>query len=181
MNRYSKIGLVNMAILGLGFFLILGCEGPIGPIGPPGQDGTDGVNIVGEVFDIEGDFMEAGEYGLLGEYGFEILDSDKVLVYRLEFVDQDNFVVWKPLPKTVFHNNGIFTYSYDFTTIDFSIYLEGNFNLNSLEPIWTDDQVFRVLIIPADFINGRMDLSDQDALLKKMGVDQGKIPRIFLN
>ncbi len=161
--------------------LLWSCEGPIGPEGPPGQDGLDGVTIVGEVFEIGGSFTQDGNFGLRGEYGFDILESDKVLIYRLADLDQDGNDIWKLIPQVVFHENGIFTYDYDFTFYDYSIYMSGDFDLNSLEAAFTDDQVFRVLIVPADRIDLRLDFSDHYGVLDMLKVDEEAIPRIDLN
>lgn len=116
---------------------------------------------------------------MLGQYGFEIEPSDKVLIYHLDGVE-DNRDIWRLLPRTVFHPNGIFNYAYDFSTVDFSIFLEGNFDLRTLEPVFVQDQFFRVLIIPADFINVRIDVSDHFGMLRMMDADPTDIPRISL-
>ena len=150
------------------------CEGPVGPEGP---QGADGINIVGEVFEVEGDFTQAGNFGIRGEYGFDILESDKVLIYRLGGLDQDGNDVWRLLPQVVFHTNGIFTYDYDFTFYDYSIFMDGDFNLNTLESGFTDGQIFRVLIVPADRIDLRADYSNQKAVLEMLGIDEKDIQR----
>lgn len=180
-KRFRKL---NLGVLGLGIAFLFACEGPVGPTGPPGQDGTDGqegFNFVGEVFEVEGDFTQPGNFEIFGDYGFEILRSDKVLIYRLDFVDQDGFDVWRALPQTVYHDEGIFTYAFDFTTIDYSIFLESNFDLNALESFWTGSQVFRILILPADFIDARIDFSNHDALIEFLDINTNDIPRIKLD
>lgn len=171
--------LVRWPLIAMVFGFLLACEGPVGPPGPPGMDGLDGVTILGEVFEVDATFNQQGEFSAFGDYGFEIFESDKVLMYRLEGVS-DGMDVWRPLPRTVYHPNGIFSYSYDFTIEDFTIYLEGNFNLATLGSEWLQNQVFRVLIIPADFINARMDFNDMDAMLRLMDVRESDIPRIVL-
>jgi hypothetical protein len=175
--KKSKMGFLNLTIIGVGLFLILSCEGPPGP---PGADGADGVNIVGTVFEIAGTFNAQGNFGLYDEFGFEVLESDKILIYRLDGVD-DDLDVWRLLPQIVFHQNGIFNYSFDFTQVDYTVFMEGNFDLTTLGAEWTNDQVFRVLVVPADFLNARLDLADHDAMIKLLGVDTSDIPRIMLN
>ncbi|WP_155907600.1 hypothetical protein [Lunatimonas lonarensis] len=169
--------LVNWPVLALATVFLFSCEGPMGPPGLDGLDGQDGGTILGEVFEVDATFTAQGEYSVFGEFGFEIFESDKVLVFRLEGVANQRDI-WRPLPRTVYHTNGIFSYSYDFSSIDFSIYLEGNFDLAGLEPSFLQNQVFRVLILPADFINARMDFNDMEGLLKMMGVEEADIPRI---
>lgn len=173
----KKIFVVLFAVSAL---FLHGCDGPMGPMGPPGLDGEDGVNIVGEVFEVEADFTQEGNFGFTDSYGFDILESDKVLIYTLTGVDEDRDL-WRLLPQTVFVDQGIFAYNYDFSTIDYSVFLEGDFDLNLLGPEFTDNQVFRVLIVPADRIDLRMDYSDHEAMLKRMDIDPSNIKRKHLN
>ncbi len=81
----------------------------------------------------------------------------------------------------IFHTNGIFTYDFDFTFYDYSIFLTGDFDLNFLEDGYTDSQIFRVLILPADRIDLKMDYSNQNAVLEMLGVDEKDIQRKRLN
>lgn len=174
-----KKGIYKLGVLSFTLLTVMSCEGPVGPPGLPGSDGLDGIVILGEVFELEANFNAQGNFGVLGQYGFEIEESDKVLIYHLDGVE-DNRDIWRLLPRTVFHPNGIFNYAYDFSTVDFSIFLEGNFDLTTLEPAFLQEQFFRVLIIPADFIGGRIDVSDHAAMLRMLNVDPADIPRISL-
>ena len=178
MNRYSRLLSMKLVLVLTAASFMWSCEGPVGPVGPTGADGT---YIVGEVFEIEGDFNQSGNFGISGEYGFDILESEKVLIYRLAEVNQDNYDVWRLMPQVVFHDNGIFTYDFDFTLYDYAIFLNGNFNLNTLESGYTDSQVFRILILPADRIDLRMDYSDHNAVLEMLGVEEKDIQRKRLN
>lgn len=179
MINLKKIGAYKWVAFSFALLTVISCEGPVGPPGPPGSDGLDGLVILGEVFELEANFTAQGNFGVLGEYGFELEESDKVLIYHLDGVDNDRDI-WRLLPRMVFHPNGIFNYAYDFSSVDFSIFLEGNFDLTTLEPVFVQEQFFRVLIIPADFINGRIDVSDHVGMLKMMDVDPADIPRILL-
>ncbi len=162
--------------------LMSSCEGPVGPPGPPGPDGLDGEVILGEVFEVVGTFSADTEFGIAGEYGFEIFESDMVLIYHLDAVFDGDIDLWRPLPRTEFVDEvGIFNYSFDFTFFEYSIFMRGNFDLRQLGPEWTDDQVFRVFILPGEFIDSRMDLSDQAAILEMMDMDEQEIKRIQLN
>jgi hypothetical protein len=178
MNMSNNLLSMKMYLVLVTALILVSCEGPVGPTGPAG---TDGVNIVGEVFEIEGDFNQAGNFGVSGDYGFDILESDKVLIYRLAGLDQDGNDIWKLIPEVVFHNNGIFTYDYDFTFYDYAIYMNGEFDLNTLEAAYTDSQIFRVLIVPADRIDVRMDYSNHEAVLEMLGVKEKDIARRSLN
>jgi len=178
MNRDNRLLGMKIVLVFVAAFVMWSCEGPAGPEGP---SGADGINIVGEVFEVEGDFTQAGNFGIRGEYGFDILESDKVLIYRLGGLDEDGNDIWRLMPQVVFHANGIFTYDFDFTFYDYSIFMNGDFNLNSLESGYTDSQVFRVLILPADRIDLRMDYSNHNAVLEMMGVNEKNIQRKRLN
>jgi hypothetical protein len=177
-NKNNRL-VLNYCLLGIGLISILSCEGPMGPPGLDGIDGQDGVYIVGEVFEVQVNFNAQNNFRIFDEYGFDILPSDKILMYRLDGVD-DVRDIWRILPQMVIHPNGIFNYTFDFTLRDYSVFLEGNFDLNILGQEWTRDQVFRVLIVPADFINARMDFSDHEGMLKWMGIDPSKIKRRIL-
>jgi hypothetical protein len=177
-NKNNRL-VLNYCLLGIGLISILSCEGPMGPPGLDGIDGQDGVYIVGEVFEVQVNFNAQNNFRIFDEYGFDILPSDKILMYRLDGVD-DVRDIWRILPQMVFHPNGIFNYTFDFTLRDYSVFLEANFDLNILGQEWTRDQVFRVLIVPADFINARMDFSDHERMLKWLGIDPSKIKRRIL-
>jgi hypothetical protein len=174
MKNKKGLSVIKVVLVFFTTLVYWSCEGPIGPEGP---QGADGINIVAEVFEIEGDFTQAGNFGIRGEYGFNILESDKVLIYRLAELDQDGNDVWRLLPQVVFHTNGIFTYDYDFTFYDYSIFMDGDFNLNTLASGFTDAQIFRVLIVPADRIDLRVDYSNHKAVLEMLDIDEKDIQR----
>lgn len=180
MINFRKLDVLKWSMFSVVLLTVMSCEGPVGPAGPPGSDGLDGLVILGEVFEIEATFNAQGNFGVFAEYGFTIEESDKVLVYHLDGVD-NNRDIWRILPRTFFHPNGIFNYAYDFSRVDYYIFLEGNFDLTTLEPAFVQNQFFRVLIVPADFIDSRIDVSDHDAMLRMMDVNPADIPRISLN
>ena len=133
--------------------LLTACEGDPGPAGPPGQDG---VYIVGQSFERVIDFTPGNNFQATVEVplSIELYESDMVLVYR--FLGQvDGYDVWKILPETIYTNSGEFQYNYehnfDFVTIfmDFS----STFNFNDLFLSDTLDQIFRIVVLPVDFVN----------------------------
>jgi hypothetical protein len=152
----KKISLLFSAVLVL---FLTACTGPEGPPGFDGQDGLDGVNIVGQVIEIQGDFTAANDYSLL--YAFpstvEVLPSDVVLTYILwdeaPASGGGTIDVWRLLPQTLLVDQGILQYNYDFTQGDVSIFLDANFDLATLLPGDTDNQVFRIAVVPADFVS----------------------------
>lgn len=173
----------------------LSCEGPAGPPGPPGfdgldgLDGADGVNILGSVYDIVGDFTPENNYTLFSVFSddapsVEVFETDVVLVYILwEQVDDPDggapIDVWRLLPQTRLLDQGILQYNYDHTFLDVSIFLESDFDLGTLLPGDTDNQVFRIAILPADGLGGaKLDVSNMQAVLDFMGVKENTIERI---
>lgn len=182
----------NITLL-LGAFLaifILSCEGPVGPPGPPGFDGVngeDGVNILGQVLEIEGTFDAGNNYSLLYEYPqtVEVFESDVVLVYILWTVAEDGngepLDVWRLLPQTLILNQGLLQYNYDFTFLDVSLFLESDFDLGTLSPGDTDNQVFRIAIIPAEFAqSSKMDTSNIEEVMSSLNIREIDINRIEL-
>lgn len=142
---------------------ITSCQGPAGPQGfdglpgPQGPQGEPGVNILGTVFDIEGSFNTGNEYRIYFEFPadeVEVFESDAVFVYRQwETVKAGNetIPVWRLLPQTTFLPAGAFQYNFDHTFLDVSVFIDAQFDRSTLLPKWTQNQIFRVIILPADF------------------------------
>ncbi|MDH3697693.1 MAG: collagen-like protein [Flavobacteriaceae bacterium] len=187
----KKISLLLFAITGL---LFLSCEGPAGPPGPPGFDGFDGIDgqdgitVLGKVLEIEGTFSSENEYVLFYEFPLEVevFESDIVLVYILweQFEDTDGeFVdVWRLLPQTRLLDQGILQYNFDHTFFDVSIFLESDFDLSTLGAADTDNQIFRVAILPAEFGKDEtFDPTNLDAVMTKLQIDKDLISRQSLD
>lgn len=169
----------------LGAIIIQACEGPIGPEGPMGLDGQDGISVEADIFEIQGTFSEDFDWAIGGDYsnpdfGGLFYSADKLLIYHLW--EQGEADVWRMLPQTIFMEQGIFQYNYAFTNFDFQIFLEGNFELNTLDGIWTDEQVFRLVIIPTFPTNfdARFDYSNYDEVVKHFKLDEENIKRVTL-
>ena len=143
--------------------LFSSCEGPEGP---PGQSG---VNILGQVFEVNINFNTGNNFGQLVTFpsNIEVYESDVVLVYLLTDVIPDGsggtIDVWSQLPQTFFPFEGTLLYTFDHTFIDVQIFLDANFDLTLLGSQFTDDQIFRIAIVPAEF--GTADLTMNDLLL----------------
>ncbi|MDY2587577.1 dihydrolipoamide dehydrogenase [Winogradskyella aquimaris] len=139
-------------------FLLTACEGDPGPPGPPGLNGQNGVNFVGQSFERTVNFTNANGYFADIEIPLDIdlLESDMVLVYRLVGVDNDGFDFWRPLPETAYTDDGgEFQYNFDhnFDFVDIYLYAPPSFDLGSIPEINRIDQIFRIVILPVDFIN----------------------------
>ena len=186
----KKFSLLSAMIIA---FFSLSCEGPVGPPGPPGfdgLDGLDGVNILGTVYDITGDFTPGNEYSLFSEFsldapGLEVFETDVVLVYILwDQIPDDQggapIDIWRLLPQTRLLDQGILQYNYDHTFLDVSIFLEADFDLATLPPGDTDNQTFRIAILPADGIGAaKLDVSNMQAVLDYMNVQESTIQKVY--
>lgn len=129
--------------------LFMSCEGPQGPPGFDGFDGADG--LIGSIFEVEADFTPDGyEYSVDIPASIEVFDTDIVMAYVLTEV-LDGVDIWEPLPRTRFFGNEILLYGYDYTFSDVRFFLDGTIDLNSLGALYTDNILFRVAVIPADF------------------------------
>ena len=164
-------------LIGIFALVLTSCEGDQGPQGPPGFDGEDGVNIVGTTYEVDNvNFSATNDfYRFQFPSGSALVDSDAVLVYRLESVT-DGLDVWEPLPTaTIFYEDGGFLqYRFNYTVGDVDIILESD-DISLLDAEFTSNQVFRIVVVPSDFaedFNGKtpslealmsaLNISDQD-------------------
>ncbi|MBT8177608.1 MAG: collagen-like protein [Eudoraea sp.] len=164
--------------------LFISCEGPAGPPGFDGLDGQDGINILGKVLEIEDDFTFENDYRIFYEFptSVEVFESDIVLVYILWEVAEDDVDVWRLLPQTLIVDQGLLQYNYDHTFFDVSIFLESDFDLGLLGPGDTDNQVFRIAIVPAEYGQGaRFDRSNMQQVMDLLNVEEKDISRIILD
>jgi hypothetical protein len=143
--------------IALSSIFITSCEGPEGP---PGRDGG---LIVSQAFEIELDFTPSNNYEYVESYGFPVYPTDVTLVYILWEVSNGQ-EIWRLLPQNVEFIDGTLTYNYDFTQIDVRFFLDGTINLDTLGSIWTQNQVFRVVVVPADNV-GRLNYSDLNVVM----------------
>ncbi len=162
---------IFLALVTVSALFLQSCEGPIGP---PGPAGIDGGSILGQAFEAELTFNASNQFSgvfnyptTVGDKG-AILESDVILVYLLERV-QNNLDVWEKIPMPRYFGNGVYHYGFDFTTVDFSIFMEGNFNLSTLPSNATTNKIFRVVVVPADFAK-TVDTNDINAVLKGAGI-----------
>ncbi|HAT63989.1 MAG TPA: hypothetical protein DCS66_05225 [Flavobacteriaceae bacterium] len=143
-----------LPLIAISLFLTA-CEGPQGPPGPPGNDG---INILGQVFEVTINLNENNSFQRVVNIpsAIEVYESDVILVYRWEGTF-DGADIWTPLPATYFSLGDTFLYTFNHTFFDVKFFLDGNFDLTELGSEWTDDQSFRIAIVPAEF--GQADLT----------------------
>lgn len=139
-----------------------------GDQGPPGLDGLDGSIIASSAFEIEIDFTEANNYEYIEAYGFDVYPTDVTLVYIL-WETSNGQDIWRLIPQTVEFEDGNLVYNYDFTQIDVRFFLEGSTNFSTLDSAYTQNQVFRVVVVPADNV-GRVDYSNFDIVTKHYNI-----------
>lgn len=168
------------ALVGLiGLMIFQACEGPQGPPGFDGLDGQDGVNIVSEVFEVEVDFASENNFEEIFTFDPAIIESDVVLAFIQWDADNGN-PIWRALPQTTFFEEGVLIYNYDFTSNDFRLFLDGPLDYNLLGPEWTDNQLFRVVVVPGDFSSARIDLTNYEAVTSYLGLTDEDFKRIEL-
>jgi len=153
--------------------LLTACEGPQGPPGFDGFDGLDGEIIASSAFEIENvDFNPSdnfeNDYRVRESYGFNVSPTDVTLVYIL-WENRDGQEVWRFVPQTVIFDDGNdLVYNFDFTQTYVDFFLEGS-NLGILDDVWTQNQIFRVVVVPADNVDG-IDTSDINAVLSASNI-----------
>jgi hypothetical protein len=152
----------------------IGPPGPPGPTGPEGPTGAQGESAI--LFEYSNVDFTAPNYDVFLNYpdDFTGLESDVTLVYLLWEVDENGLEIWRQLPQTIFTANGLLNYNFDFTTIDFHLFLSINFDASLLDPVDTDDWIVRAVIVPGNFWGGRtsVDHSDYNAVKEAYGLPE---------
>ncbi|RAR46550.1 hypothetical protein [Flavobacterium lacus] len=155
----------------IGMITLQSCEGPQGP------PGRDGFSVEAEVFEVTTNFGPQNDYSRFINLNPPILASDVVLVYVLWEVDGGT-PIWRLMPQTVQLFEGDLQYNYDFTRFDVNIFLSSlDFNLGILGPEWTQNQRFRIVIIPGYF-SGRMDFRNYEQVMAMNGLTEADVKPI---
>ena len=152
--------------------LFISCEGDPGPPGFDGLDGLDGADgLIGTIFEVEADFTADNGYEYLVDIPLEIevFDTDVVMAYILTGVDND-IDIWEPLPQTLFFGNDILLYGFDHTVSDVRFFLDGTIDFETLDPLFTDDIIYRVAVIPAAFAE-KIDVLNIDEVMNAMKIE----------
>lgn len=162
----------------VGLFAFTGCEGPEGP---PGQDAP-----VAPVIDVNNVNFALNGDGEVIDFGFTLFPGDVVLAYRATGVSNGN-TVWTQIPESHYYDDGtlFFTYKFNFTKVDFELYLEG-FELNTVPANLRTNQRFRIVVVPGEnptisnkSVN-KEDYSDYNAVIKKYKIDDSNVKTINL-
>ena len=183
---------LSLIVLSGLFFMSCSNDGEVGPRGPQGPPGEDGLDApLTTIFEIESDFEYISESNLWST-GFitfsnfsdvEVFETDVVLIYRLngigELDDGSEVDEWSLLPQNFFTNDGTIQYVYNHTFVDAEIFIDGNYDLGGLSNDFTQSQVFRVAIIPADFYNAaNLDTSNLNSLMKSLDMNESDIYKL---
>jgi hypothetical protein len=142
------------------------------------QDDVDN-DTIAQVFEYENVDFLPNDYTVTLNYPYEIFTSDMVLVYRLSgsFGGDD---VWKLLPETNYFDDGTldYRYDYDFTVLNAQVNIEG-FDLPGLSSSVTQDQILRVVVIPAAFgKKASVDFNDYNAVVKAYNIKENKVVKV---
>lgn len=167
------------SVLALTLTIVLtSCQGDPGP---PGPQGLDGINILGNVFETTVDFTANNGYETIINIpsSIEVFESDVVLVYLLENVVPDGqggtADEWSQLPQIFFPPQGTLTYNFAHTFFDVRLFLDANFDLNSLGNEFTNDQTFRIAVLPAEFADVNITMEE---LIETLSLSQNNITKI---
>ncbi len=182
--------LLGLAVLAI----VIACEGPEGPQGPPGFDGEDGVNILGQVVEVENisfDYLDGNLWTSnpisFEEVGItEVFESDAVLVYRydgeVELSDGSTASAWSQIPQNFFTAEGTLQYVFAHTFVDFEIFIDGNYDLSNIDIDFTDNQLFRIVVVPAEFAQSAdFNATDFNAVMSNLKLNVDNIEKISLD
>ncbi|MFD1096188.1 collagen-like protein [Salegentibacter chungangensis] len=178
-----------LSLLILSVFLVSSCsDGERGPEGPQGPPGEPGINIVGQTFEFEDiDFDYNAEdnlhtYLLNIPEDIEVIESDAILVYRLEVAPTDDggsVETWSLIPQNFFLDQGTMQYVYNHTAVDVQLLIDGNFDLSTLSDDFTQDQVFRFVVVPSDFIaEAGIDANNFQAVMNALNLEEQDIQQV---
>jgi hypothetical protein len=132
---------------------------------------NDTFSEVFELNDVDFTPDNNGRYSVLVPLDPVIYDSDVILVYRS--VVDDGFVVWQPIPRTLYLDNGDeVDYDFNFTTDDLLLYMGSTYDL-AATPQFTQNQVFRIVIVPGYF-SSTVDTNNYDAVMSALSEKAGK-------
>ena len=137
-------------------------------------------DLLAEVFEVRTPCTKANNYTKLVTLNPPMYSSDMVLVYRsFDVINNQN--VWRQLPQTVYLAQGELDYNFDFTRNDINLFLDSDFDLATLGTAWSQNQLFRVVIIPGYFsnkYNNAVDFNDYNAVVKTFNIKENQIKTI---
>lgn len=170
-------------LVSIALFALTSCsdDGPQGPPGPPGPPGEGGLGYTLEqtvTFDY---FQENNFYTAFIDIPDEVdtpnPQMDAVLVYLLQVVDGED--TWSLIPQNFFLDQGTIQYVYNHTALDVEILIDGNFDLSNLDPDFTVNKTFRVIVLPSDIIaSSGVDVFNFEAVMQVLEVQSQEIQSV---
>lgn len=136
-----------------------------------------------DVLEVTTSFSASNNFSRLVTINPAIYSSDVVLVYHLYQVTSSGTDVWRLMPQTYYLDNAgsQVSYNFDFTRYDVSIFMNANIDMTMLTSEWTQNQTFRIVILPGTF-NGKssntVDFKDYNATLKAYHIDPTNVKKI---
>lgn len=154
-------------------FFVISCQGEMGPVGPQGPPGPPGP--VGQAYEVQASFNESNGYSVISIFPdeIEVLPTDIVVVYLLWEVDQSTGNdVWQSLPVSVFFDDGELQYAFDHTVADVKLFLTGDKDLSTVGDGFTQDQIFRIVILPVDYVQAnKVNINNMEEVMKAVDPD----------
>lgn len=179
-----------LSILGAAMILFMvSCDGSDGQDGFDGEDG-----IQAQVFEVDGVnfeyLVDANTYSSILAFqdltAFEVLKEDSILVYRYdgEVVFDDGGVedLWSLIPQSFFLTEGTIQYTNAHTTRDVEILIDGNFDLSALNTEFTQNQIFRIVIVPGEVASSaKTNNASLAATMNVLGITEEDVKKVSLN
>src|SRR5690606_919282 len=106
-----------------------------------------------------------------------------LLIYIALGLDEEENVVWMPLPQTFFVGEDVVFYNYFFTQKYFAIFLDSSIPAAELTAEQTDNKVFRIVVVPGQYLEqaGRIDFTDYHAVMRWLGKSEADIAQVVPN
>lgn len=127
--------------------------------------------LLAEVFEVKADFNPANKFRNYYDLKPVIFNSDVLLIYEFVGQDKNGADIWKPLPQVYTSADGVHQYNFDFTKVDFSIFLDATFDPMKLNNSWRLNKTFRVVIVPGKFAN-LVDKNNLQNVMKTLNLNE---------
>ena len=132
-----------------------------------------------EVFEVTTSFNYNNNYSRLVVFDPPIYSSDSVLVYHL-YDTVNGQDIWKLMPQTYYFNDGgELDFNFDYSRFNVNIFLSANFSLNTVPSSWTQNQTFRIVIIPGSFAK-TVNKNNIDSVMSALNVNNSAIKKVNL-
>ena len=87
--------------------------------------------------------------------------------------------MWRALPQTTITDFGLLQYNFDHTLLDVNLFMDFNYDAANLTLADTENQYFRVAVIPASFLTtGKLDVNNYEAVMQTLGATEDNIIKV---